>query len=79
MRQSELIDLYAKVRAGLLMAVPIAGWGFTYWMSGEFWTSVLFGIGFTLPLLVELPSKAEVKHRLIAERKRQENIWFKML
>jgi hypothetical protein len=79
MTVNELIKLYGWVRMGLLCAVPVAGWGFTYWLCGEFWTAVLFGIAFMLPLLMELPSKTEIKHRLIQERKRYENIWFKML
>lgn len=79
MTVNELIRLYGWVRLGLLCVVPIAGGCFTFAMCGEMLTSVLIGIGFVLPLLMELPSKKEIKHQLITERKRQENIWFKML
>ena len=79
MTVNELIKLYGWVRLGLLCAVPLAGGCFTFAMCGEMFTSVLFGIGFVLPLLMELPSKKEIRHQLITERKRQENIWFKML
>jgi len=79
MTVNELIKLYGWVRLGLLCVVPIAGGCFTFVMCGEIFTSVLFGIAFVLPFLMELPTKKEIQHRLITERKRQENIWFKML
>lgn len=80
MRQSELIELYAKVRFCLIVTAPIAFWGFTYWLTGgEMLVSVVFGLTLVLPLLDALPGKAEVKHSLMAERKRQENIWFRMI
>lgn len=80
MTVNELIKLYGWVRIGLLLAVPVAGWGFMYWLSqGDALVSVLIGIALTLPLFDVLPSKAEIQHSLIQERKRQENIWFKMI
>lgn len=79
MTVNELIKLYGWMRLGLLCAVPVAGGSFMFAMCGEMLTSVLIGIGFVLPLLMELPTKKEIQHRLITERKRQENIWFKML
>lgn len=80
MTVNELIKLYGWVRNGLLLAVPVAGWGFMYWLSeGDMLVSVLIGMALMFPLLAELPSKAEIQHNLIQERKRQENIWFKMI
>jgi hypothetical protein len=80
MKQSELLRLYSHMRTALFITVPIAGWGFTYWLSsGDALASVLIGMAITLPLFDILPSKAEISHSLMAERKRQENIWFKML
>lgn len=80
MKTNELIELYAKARTALFITVPVAAWGFTYWLSGgEMLASFLIGFGLMLPLFDVLPSKSEVKHRLLAERKRQENIWFKMI
>ncbi len=80
MKQSELLRLYSHMRTALFITVAIAGWGFTYWLSnGEALASVLNGIAITLTLFDILPSKAEISHSIMAGRKRQENIWFKML
>lgn len=80
MRQSELIDLYAKVRLGLIIAVPVAVWGFMYWLSdGEMLPAVLFGISMLFPLIDILPGKAEVQHRLMTERKQRDTMWFRMI
>ena len=80
MKQSDLLRLYSQMRTLLFITVPVAGWGFMFWLSeGDMLVSVLIGIALTLPLFEFLPSKAEIQHSLIAERKRQENIWFKMI
>lgn len=80
MKQSELVELYARVRLGLLISVPVAMWGFTYWLSdGEMLPAILFGIAVLFPLIDTLPGKAEVQHRLIAERKQRDTMWFRMI
>ena len=79
MTTNDLLKMYKWMRFTLFLTVPMAMWGLVYWMCGEIGPSLLFGIAVMLPLLDILPGEKEIRHRLIAERKQMDTVWFRFI
>lgn len=79
MTTNDLLKMYKWMRFTLFLTVPTAMWGLVYWMCGEMGPSLLFGIAVMLPLLDILPGEKEIRHRLIAERKQMDTVWFRFI
>lgn len=79
MTTNDLLKMYKWMRLALFITVPAAMWELVYWMSMDPWISLLFAFGMVLPLFDILPGEKEIRHRLIAERKRMDTVWFRFL
>lgn len=76
MKLEELIKLYKGMRTALIITVPLATWGFMYWLStGDMLVACLFGIGTIIPTIDIIPSAAEVRRRL-RTRQTSDHIWY---
>ena len=76
MKINELITLYGRMRIALIIAVPVAMWGFMLWLSGgEMLASWLLSVWVIFPLIDLLPSAAEVK-RILKTRQTSNHIWY---
>ena len=76
MKINELITLYGRMRIALIIAVPVAMWGFMLWLSGgEMLPSCLFGIGVMFPVIDILPEPREVR-RILKTRESNSHIWY---
>ena len=76
MKINELITLYGRMRLALIIAVPVAMWGFMLWLSGgEMLPSCLFGIGVMFPVIDILPEPREVR-RILKTRESNSHIWY---
>ena len=76
MKINELITLYGRMRIALIIAVPVAMWGFMLWLSGgEMLPACLFGIGVMFPLFDILPQPKEIR-RILKTRQTSDHIWY---
>ena len=76
MRIGELINLYKRMRAALLVSVPLALWWLVYlFTGGEMLASCLLSVWVIFPLIDLLPSAAEVK-RILKTREATGHIWY---
>ena len=76
MRIGDLINLYKRMRAALLVSVPLALWWVMYlFTSGEMLASWLLSVWVIFPLIDLLPSAAEVK-RILKTRENISHIWY---
>ena len=76
MRIGELINLYKRMRAALLVSVPLALWWLVYlFTGGEMLASWLLSVWVIFPLIDLLPSAAEVQ-RILKTRENNSHIWY---
>ena len=76
MRIGDLINLYKRMRAALLVSVPLALWWIMYlFTGGETFISWLLSVWIIFPLIDLLPSAAEVK-RILKTRESNSHIWY---
>lgn len=76
MRINELITLYGRMRFALIIAVPVAMWGFVLWLSGgQMLPACLFGIAVMFPVIDILPEPKEVR-RILKTRESNSHIWY---
>jgi len=76
MKIGELINLYKRMRAALLVSVPLALWWVMYlFTSGEMLASWLLSVWVIFPLIDLLPSAAEVK-RILKTRQTSNHVWY---
>lgn len=76
MRIGELINLYKRMRAALLVSVPLALWWLVYlFTGGEMLASWLLSVWVIFPLIDLMPSAAEVK-RILKTRESNSHIWY---
>lgn len=76
MRIGELINLYKRMRAALLVSVPLALWWLVYlFTGGEMLASWLLSVWVIFPLIDLLPSAAEVQ-RILKTRESTGHIWY---
>lgn len=76
MRIGELINLYKRMRAALLVSVPLALWWLVYlFTGGEMLASWLLSVWVIFPLIDLLPSAAEVQ-RILKTRQTSNHIWY---
>ena len=76
MRIGDLINLYKRMRAALLVSVPLALWWVMYlFTSGEMLASWLLSVWVIFPLIDLLPSATEVR-RILKTRESNSHIWY---
>ena len=76
MRIGELINLYKRMRAALLVSVPLALWWLVYlFTGGEMLASWLLSVWVIFPLIDLLPSATEVK-RILKTRETTGHVWY---